>query len=88
VGFLKRLLKVMMEAGFIQDKRCTDALDLLNSKQLIDGGYPAEGKYYQVGRTGKSGDTLVNWGGTHKKKINLFVTADALGVLKAAGYLK
>ena len=77
-----------MEAGFIQDKRCTDALDLLNSKQLIDGGYPAEGKYYQVGRTGKSGDTLVNWGGTHKKKINLFVTADALGVLKAAGYLK
>jgi hypothetical protein len=53
-------LKVMMEAGFIQDERCADALDLLNSKQLMDGSYPAERKYYQVGRTGKSGDTLVN----------------------------
>ncbi len=35
-------LKVMAEAGFISDPRCKDALDLLESKRLPDGGFPAE----------------------------------------------
>lgn len=35
-------LKVMHEAGFLADARCTAALDLLESKRLPDGGFPAE----------------------------------------------
>ena len=35
-------LKVMAEAGFIGDPRCTAALDLLESKRLPEGGFPAE----------------------------------------------
>ena len=81
-------LKVMTEAGLIEDKRCNDALDLLESKRLPDGGFPAEKKYYQ--RTDllkRSGRSLVNWGGTSKKRMNEFVTIDGLYVLKKAGRL-
>ncbi len=80
-------LKVLTEAGFIADERCADALDLLATKQLPDGGFPAEKKYYRVGRRPESGDSLVDWGGTSKKKMNPFVSADAFRVLKAAGRL-
>ncbi|MFQ6089537.1 MAG: hypothetical protein ACE5K0_11655 [Candidatus Methanofastidiosia archaeon] len=82
-------LKVMAEAGFIKDERCRDALELLESKQLPDGGFPVEKKYYQVTKKvkGKTGRSLVDWGGTSKKKMNEFTTADALYVLKMAGRL-
>ena len=35
-------LKVMAEAGFIADPRCDEGLDLLESKRLPQGGFPAE----------------------------------------------
>ena len=79
-------LKVMHEAGFLADPRCKEALDLLKAKQLEDGGYPAERKYYRVGRHGQGNDSLVDWGGTNKKKSNPFVSVEALGLLKIAGY--
>ena len=78
-------LKVMAEAGLIRDKRCEDALDLLESKRLPDGGFPAEAKYYTVSEELRSGRSLVDWGGVSKNRMNEFVTADALYVLKAAG---
>lgn len=81
-------LKVMAEAGFIRDKRCKDALDLLESKRLPDDGFPAEKKYYRVTETRASGRSLVDWGGTSKRYMNEFVTADALYVLKEVGRLK
>ncbi|MFQ5884988.1 MAG: hypothetical protein ACE5IO_07800 [Thermoplasmata archaeon] len=82
-------LKVMAEAGFIGDERCYDALELLESKRLPDGGFPAERKYYQVTQKAKgvTGRSLVDWGGTSKKHMNEFVTADALYVLKESGRL-
>ncbi len=82
-------LKVMAEAGFIDDERCCDALELLESKRLPDGGFPAEGKYYRSTQKGKgaSGRSLVDWGGTSKKRMNEFVTSDALYVLKESGRL-
>ena len=80
-------LKVMAEAGFVQDPRCHAALDLLESRQLRDSGFPADSKHYRVGRTGRSGDSLVDWGGTSKRKMNEFVTADALHVMRATGRL-
>ncbi len=80
-------LKVMAEAGFIGDKRCRDALDLLESKRLPDGGFPAEGKYYRVSDKAPTGRSLVDWGGVSKRRSNEFVTADALFVLRQAGRL-
>lgn len=80
-------LRVLAEAGFIGDERCRPALDLLKSKQIEeDGGFAAEGKYFRVGRMDKGNDSLVDWGGTNKKKSNPYVSVDALGVLKAADY--
>ncbi|MEW6094562.1 MAG: hypothetical protein AB1531_11435 [Chloroflexota bacterium] len=78
-------LKVMAEAGFIADPRCKDALDLLESKRLPDGGFPAEKTYARTTRPQLSGYSPVSWGGTSKVKMNPFVTADALFVLRKAG---
>jgi hypothetical protein len=80
-------LKVMAEAGFIGDQRCQDALDLLESKRLPDGGFPAEKRYYRVTDRRTAGCCLVDWGGTSQRRMNEWVTADALSVLKAAGRL-
>jgi hypothetical protein len=78
-------LKVIAEAGFIRDKRCREALALLEAKRLPDGGFPAEKAYYRVSDRPVSGRSLVSWGGVSKQRMNQFVTADALYVLKAAG---
>ncbi|MFC0532608.1 hypothetical protein [Phytohabitans kaempferiae] len=69
----------MVEAGTIGDPRCADALDLLESKRLPDGGWPAEKAF-----TTKAGDPL-DWGPTGTGRANEWVTADALAVLAAAG---
>jgi len=87
-------LKAMVEAGLVRDPRCADALDLLESKRLPDGGFPAERKYYSVLKSGekrhRSGQTLVDWGPTcttRRGRSNEFATAEALCILKAAGRL-
>lgn len=79
-------LKVMAEAGFIGDPRCGEALDILESKRLADGGWRAEGKHYRVVSEPASGGSLVDWGVVSRKRVmNSFVTLDALCVLRAAG---
>ena len=78
-------LKVMAEAGFVKDKRCDDALDLIESKQLKDGGFPLEARYFRVGQSNSTGTSRLNWGAVSSKHMNEFVTVDALYVLKAAG---
>jgi hypothetical protein len=80
-------LKVMAEADLIGDERCADALDLLESKRLPDGGWPAEKRYYRVTGKRTTGLSRVDWGGTSKRHMNEWVTADALIVLQAAGRL-
>ena len=80
-------LKVMAEAGFIGDPRCADALALLESRRLPDGGFPAEQSYARTNRPQLSGYSPVSWGGTSRKIMNPFVTADALYVLRMAGRL-
>jgi hypothetical protein len=80
-------LKVMAEAGFISDIRCKDALDLLESKRLPDAGFPAEESFSRPTRPELSGYSPVRWGGTSRKSMNLFVTVDALYVLRIAGRL-
>jgi hypothetical protein len=78
-------LKVLADAGILGDPRCGMALDLLESKRLEDGGFPAEDRYYRVDEKRLSGHSRVDWGGTSKKRMNPFVTIDALRVLKTAG---
>jgi hypothetical protein len=81
-------LKVMAESGFVSDKRCQDALDILEDKRLSDGGWPAEARFYQNTDETKSNYDLVNWGGVDKRKYNEWVTVDALYVLREAGRLR
>ncbi len=84
-------LQVLHEGGLIGDFRCQEALDLLESKRLPDGMFPAEEKYYHAqekfypngGR--HTGYLLVDWQPQSKRKGNPFVTIDALTVLKEAG---
>ena len=80
-------LKAMAELGAIGDERCTDALELLESKRLPDGGWPAEARYYRHSTEVKLGNDDVDWGGTSTGHSNQWVTVDALGVLRAAGRL-
>lgn len=78
-------LKAMAEIGRLDDPRCAEALDLLESKRLPDGGFPAEAKYYSTAPSAKTGRSLVDWGGTSTARMNPWVTLDALRVLKMAG---
>jgi hypothetical protein len=83
-------LKVMAEAGLVRDPRCADALDLLESMCLPDGGFPATGRYFRVydpslGGAAGPGTDLYDWGPQSAKKMNEFVTVDALFVLREAG---
>ncbi|MHB0878811.1 MAG: prenyltransferase/squalene oxidase repeat-containing protein [Anaerolineae bacterium] len=80
-------LKVMAEAGMLRDERCREALDLLEAKQLPDGGFAAEGKYWTTAAKAGSGRSSVNWGPARVGRMNEYVTVEALQVLKAAGRL-
>jgi hypothetical protein len=82
-------LKAMARLNVIRDQRCIDALDLLERKRLPDGGWPAEQRYYRkVSREASLGTDYVDWGGTSTRRMNPWVTVDALAVLAAAGRIK
>ncbi len=78
-------LKAMAEIGMLSDPRCIEALDLLESKRLPNGGFPAEMRYYNTTKPELSGFSIFDWGGTSKTRMNPFVTIDALSILKSAG---
>lgn len=82
-------LKVFAELGMTKDARLQDALALLKEKELPTGGWAAESRYYtKVSKQISLGTDYVDWGGTSKKKMNEWVTADALFVLRKFGQLK
>jgi hypothetical protein len=82
-------LKIFAEIGFTDDERLTDALDLLEEKALPSGGWPAENRYYKkVSSKFDLGNDYVDWGGTSTRKLNEWVTADALYVLRCFGRLR
>ena len=79
-------LKAMVQVGRIRDRRCSDALDFLEDKWLPEGGWSAEKRYYHgQSRTWEANADYVNWGEVGTKRMNPWVTADALSVLVAAG---
>ena len=80
-------LVAMAELGLLGDERCTAALDLLESKRLADGGWTAEAKFYSTSVEPVSGSTAVNWRGSSPKRMNPWVTVQALRVLLEAGRL-
>jgi len=78
-------LKAMTEIGRIEDPRCRAALDLLEEKELPTGGWAAERRLYKVSSTPATRADSVDWGGASKMRMNEWVTADALYVLRASG---
>jgi hypothetical protein len=83
-------LVAMAEMDLIKDRRCGDALELLERKELPSGGWAAEGRFYKVSpsmdiSTRFGSVSLVDWGGSGNRRMNEWVTADALYVLRAAG---
>jgi hypothetical protein len=79
-------LAVFSEMSQITDERCRNALDLLESKRLPDGGFPAEHRYYRhTSAMVPSQRSLVDWGGVSRRHLNLWVSARAAVVLHAAG---
>jgi len=82
-------LKVLAECGFTEDPRAAEALDLLESKRLPDGGFPAEGLFYKPGKPATTGSAeRVAWGIRKKDLANEWVTCDALTVLRSFGRMK
>jgi hypothetical protein len=80
-------LVAMAEMDLLGDRRCEAALDILESKRLANGGWPAEAKFYATSDEPRSGTTAVDWGGTGRKQMNPWVTVQALSVLVKAGRL-
>jgi hypothetical protein len=78
-------LKVLAEAGLLHDARCGEALALLAAKRLPDGGFPAQTRHYTAPGSKGTGHSLVDWGGVSARRMNPFVTVEALAVLKQAG---
>jgi len=80
-------LKILAEAGYINDPNCSEALELLASKHIAGGGWPADKKYYRTSSESGNGCDYVDWGGTSNRTMNPWITADALFVLKSAGMI-
>ncbi len=80
-------LKVLAEAGCVNDERCRDALDLLESKRLPGNGFPLEKRIYTVSTETATRGSNVDWGPAGATRRNDFVTADALFILSRAGRL-
>jgi hypothetical protein len=78
-------LKAMAELDLIGTPRCADALDLLEQKEIEGVGWAADERYFKASSKPALGGDYVNWGGTGKKAMNEWISADALSVLHAAG---
>jgi hypothetical protein len=76
---------VMAEMGLIRDRRCSDALDLLELKRLADGTFPVEWTNATTADRIVSRGTYADWGAVSKRRGNPLVTVDALWVLREAG---
>ena len=74
----------LRELDLLGDRRCADALDLLESRRRPDGGWGADARHWRVAEEG-SGAESVSWGSPAPRSANEWVTAAALAVLATAG---
>jgi hypothetical protein len=77
-------LQVMVELGRIGDPRCADALAMLESKRLPDGGFPLEERNAITADRIVSRGSFANWSPAGTRRSNPLVSLAALGVLQAA----
>ena len=77
-------LQVMTEIGRIGDQRCGEALGILRSKQLPDGGFPLEKPNARTSASIITRGTHADWGPSGKRRMNPLVTVTALWILRAA----
>lgn len=80
-------LKGMAEAGRLSDKRCSEALDWLEDRELPEGGWPVDARFYRPSSEYEFGADSVDWGAPRTRYPNDWVTTDALFVLSEAGRL-
>lgn len=78
-------LLVMAEMGLVRDRRCKEALDLLEGKRLANGMFPVEWTNVKKADQIETRGTYADWGMVGKRQGNPFVTVDALYVLGEAG---
>jgi hypothetical protein len=78
-------LLVMTEIGQVRDRRCRDALDVLEHKRLADGTFPVEWTNVTKADRIKTRGTYADWGTRRRAQGNPIVTVDALYVLREAG---
>jgi|TARA_Y100000310_G_scaffold197650_1_gene197714 hypothetical protein len=76
-------LHILTRAGYVTDVRCTEALDLLESKFIEGQGWPMERKLFHHNPK-KEGHTDANWELEKLGKASLFLTVDALEILQKA----
>ncbi|WP_342000725.1 hypothetical protein MRBLWH7_001500 [Microbacterium sp. LWH7-1.2] len=76
-------LDALRETNDLRDPRCDRALDLLESRRLPGGGWPATARWYRVSDDGSNVES-VDWGPTGKTLPNPWVTLIALRILLAA----
>jgi len=75
-------LEVMAEVGRIGDERCTDALRLLESKRLPDGGFPLEEANARKADTIVSRGSFADWGPAGTRRSNPLVSLAAWRVFE------
>ncbi len=78
------VLQVMAEMGRIGDARCADALAMLESKRLADGGFPVELRNAETADRVIARGTFADWGPGGLSHSNPLVSLAGLGVLRAA----
>jgi len=78
-------LQVMGDLGRLGDPRCSDALTLLESKRLDDGGFPLEAPTCVTSPHVVTGGTYADWGPTGTRRSNPLVTVAVMDVLDRAG---
>lgn len=87
IGGTERLIRRLAEAGRIDDRRRAVTVDLLESKRLPDGGWAGDERFCTTSARTTTGRDLVDWDPVGRGRLNEWVTADALLVLRAAGRL-
>ncbi len=80
-------LKGLAEVGLLSDPRCREALNWLEGRELPQGGWPVDARYYHTSVHYEPGAEYVDWGAASRRRPNDWVTTDALYVLSEAGRL-
>ncbi len=80
-------LKGIGEMGLLRAPQAAGAMWWLKGRELPDGGWPADARFFRVSHTFAPACEYAEWGGGDPRKRNDWFTADALSVLRQAGWI-